>query len=290
GYAKYVCELRLGQIGQCQINRSVPPMEEIEVDPESLEPGDHIYRYGLANTYTHHGIYVGNDTLIHLTKTEPGIRELAMGSSASGKTKEACSKCGYKEDLRRGVVKTCVDCFSSGHKNLYLFEYGISDEEYRIRRAATCHRTQSSPPSEVIKRAIQFLKLEKDFGVYNLFNNNCEQFAVLCKLGTTGLSKQVIAFLQKLGSDAFFLFSILMGISEIRTRIMIICMFIGTTLGASGVIELLLEVMVLESHYDHWSMLTKNFLTSKEYWQVVESGVALLGMQKVEPETRKLKH
>ncbi|KAK6932817.1 LRAT domain [Dillenia turbinata] len=167
----------------------VHPLEEIQVDPKSLQPGDHIYRNGQANTYTHH---------------EPGIRERATGSSASGKTEEACPKCGYREDLRRGVVKTCVDCFVDGHKNLYLFKYGVSVEEFLNRRAGTCHRTQSRPPSEVIERAIQFLEREKDFGVYNLFNNNCEQFAVVCKLGTTGLSKQVIAFLLRLGLGGIF--------------------------------------------------------------------------------------
>ncbi|KAK2968676.1 hypothetical protein RJ640_001579 [Escallonia rubra] len=29
-----------------------------------------------------------------------------------------------------------------------------------------------------------------------------------------------------------------------------------------------------DGHYDHWSMLMENFLRSKEYWQVVDSGVA----------------
>ena len=29
-----------------------------------------------------------------------------------------------------------------------------------------------------------------------------------------------------------------------------------------------------DGHYDHWSMLMENFLRSKEYWHVVESGVA----------------
>jgi hypothetical protein len=28
-----------------------------------------------------------------------------------------------------------------------------------------------------------------------------------------------------------------------------------------------------DGHYDHWSMLMKNFLRSKEYWQVVDSGI-----------------
>lgn len=28
-----------------------------------------------------------------------------------------------------------------------------------------------------------------------------------------------------------------------------------------------------DGHYDHWSMLMENFLRSKEYWPVVESGI-----------------
>nr|DAD33650.1 TPA_asm: hypothetical protein HUJ06_012501 [Nelumbo nucifera] len=28
-----------------------------------------------------------------------------------------------------------------------------------------------------------------------------------------------------------------------------------------------------DGHYDHWSMLMKNFLRSKEYWDIVENGV-----------------
>ena len=26
-------------------------------------------------------------------------------------------------------------------------------------------------------------------------------------------------------------------------------------------------------HYDHWSMLMENFLCSKEYWSLVETGI-----------------
>ena len=29
-----------------------------------------------------------------------------------------------------------------------------------------------------------------------------------------------------------------------------------------------------DGHYNHWSMLMENFLRSKEYWQVVDSGIA----------------
>jgi hypothetical protein len=28
-----------------------------------------------------------------------------------------------------------------------------------------------------------------------------------------------------------------------------------------------------DGHYDHWSMLMENFLRSKEYWSLVETGV-----------------
>ena len=52
-----------------------------------------------------------------------------------------------------------------------------------------------------------------------------------------------------------------------------------------------------DGHYDHWSMLMENFLRSKEYWQVVDSGVAkpkagiaLTETQKTELEGLKLKN
>jgi hypothetical protein len=28
-----------------------------------------------------------------------------------------------------------------------------------------------------------------------------------------------------------------------------------------------------DGHYDHWSMLMENFLRSKEYWLIIESGI-----------------
>jgi hypothetical protein len=51
-----------------------------------------------------------------------------------------------------------------------------------------------------------------------------------------------------------------------------------------------------DGHYDHWSMLMENFLRSKEYWLIIESGIeeptttaALTDAQKTELEGRKLK-
>jgi hypothetical protein len=28
-----------------------------------------------------------------------------------------------------------------------------------------------------------------------------------------------------------------------------------------------------DGHYDHWSMLMENFLRSKEYWNLIETGI-----------------
>lgn len=51
-----------------------------------------------------------------------------------------------------------------------------------------------------------------------------------------------------------------------------------------------------DGHYDHWSMLMENFLRSKEFWHVVESGVAepaagviLTNTQRVDLDALKLK-
>ena len=35
-----------------------------------------------------------------------------------------------------------------------------------------------------------------------------------------------------------------------------------------------LAIPRFDGHYDHWSMLMDNFLRSKEYWHIVEAGVA----------------
>jgi hypothetical protein len=51
-----------------------------------------------------------------------------------------------------------------------------------------------------------------------------------------------------------------------------------------------------DGHYDHWSMLIENFLRSKKYWPIIESGIeepatttTLTDAQKIELEGRKLK-
>ena len=44
-----------------------------------------------------------------------------------------------------------------------------------------------------------------------------------------------------------------------------------------------------DGHYDHWSMLMENFLRSKEYWPIVESGIQALAPNTVLPDAQKTK-
>jgi len=38
-----------------------------------------------------------------------------------------------------------------------------------------------------------------------------------------------------------------------------------------------------DGHYDHWAMLMKNFLGSKEYWDLIENGMSMEVTQRIEP-------
>lgn len=36
-----------------------------------------------------------------------------------------------------------------------------------------------------------------------------------------------------------------------------------------------LAIPRFDGHYDHWNMLMENFLRSKEYWSLVETGISV---------------
>ncbi|KAI9073132.1 hypothetical protein K1719_044909 [Acacia pycnantha] len=123
------------------------------IDREELKPGDHIYSWRKAYIYAHHGIYVGEGMVIHFTRggqeigTGTVLDRLLLSSSLTRSANNPCPKCGDQSNLN-GVVYSCLDCFLFGG-HLYRFEY----------------------------------LLENGFGVYNLFKNNCEDFAIYCKTG-----------------------------------------------------------------------------------------------------------
>ncbi|TKY47321.1 LRAT domain protein [Spatholobus suberectus] len=136
------------------------------------------------------GIYVGGGMVIHFTRgadqetgTGTVLDRFRLISSpplhhATGDT--PCPRCGYHTKTE-GVTYTCLDCFLCGGY-LYLFEYGVSPAFFLAKaRGGTC-TTASSDPTKVVLRRALFL-LEKGFGGYHLFKNNCEDFAMYCKTG-----------------------------------------------------------------------------------------------------------
>lgn len=143
--------------------------------------------------------------MIHFTRG--GGQEIGTGtvldriilSSSPSNSDNPCLKCGDQSNAD-GVIASCLDCFLSGG-DLYLFKYSVSPAIFLAKaRGGTCTLAVSDPPEDVLHRA-QFL-LENGFGVYNIFKNNCEDFAIYCKTGllvfttiSVGRSGQAASFL-----------------------------------------------------------------------------------------------
>ncbi|EOA21321.1 hypothetical protein CARUB_v10001682mg [Capsella rubella] len=165
-----------------------------QIPRDDLKPGDHIYSWRTAYIYSHHGIYVGDERVIHFTRgggLETGtgtILDKFFTSSVPnhGGDNNPCPKCGDLSNLD-GVISSCLDCFLAGG-NLYLFEYGVSPAFFLAKQRGTCTTAISGPCDEVISRA-EFLLLRNGFGAYHLFENNCEDFATYCKTGLVVMSK-----------------------------------------------------------------------------------------------------
>ncbi|KAJ4822856.1 hypothetical protein Tsubulata_005319 [Turnera subulata] len=167
----------------------------VEVDIHDLKEGDHIYAFRGVGSYSHHGIYVGNGSVIHFMDIPPGGGSARKTSSGSAR---ACKSCGFDRDLHGGVVKTCVDCFIKSrdplnHCNLYRYRYRVSKWEYHIINGRrNCTTLPSRPSKEVVAKAHELL--EKGFGQYNLITRNCEDFATYCKTGKAHSGQVVSVF------------------------------------------------------------------------------------------------
>ncbi|XP_060672574.1 uncharacterized protein LOC112491335 [Ziziphus jujuba] len=136
-----------------------------KIQKKQLKPGDHIYtwRRNRWYTYAHHGIYVGDGEVIHLDRGEDPI-------SGGGQSMEC-------------HVESCnINSFLDGG-GLYLYKYGVNLAFFIAKtRGGTCTLASTSPTEDVLHRA-RFLRKHNGFGAYNLFNNNCEDFAIYCKTG-----------------------------------------------------------------------------------------------------------
>uniref|UniRef100_A0A1S3ZDK0 LRAT domain-containing protein n=1 Tax=Nicotiana tabacum TaxID=4097 RepID=A0A1S3ZDK0_TOBAC len=132
--------------------------------------------------------------VIHFTSTAG--REIGTGTDAdcfifssfsSLCSKSHCPTCGDRP-RNNGVISSCLECFLSGDK-LYRFKYGVSTCVFLAQVRGTCTTAPSDQPGDVLHRAE--LLLSNGFGDYNLFKNNCEDFAIYCKTGYVILGKAV---------------------------------------------------------------------------------------------------
>ncbi|XP_030446109.1 protein LEAD-SENSITIVE 1-like [Syzygium oleosum] len=134
--------------------RIISKVFPVVVTEEELEPGDHVYTYRRYGVYTHHGIYIGEGTVIHFTRT--------------------------------GVDATCLDCFRrEGEKlhSLRSYAYGRSLLRFMFTKRGTCTTLPDTRlPQEVVNTARE-LHERGGFGEYDLLNNNCEHFATFCRTG-----------------------------------------------------------------------------------------------------------
>ncbi|CAA0837810.1 NC domain-containing protein-related [Striga hermonthica] len=173
------------------------------IDRSILKAGDHIYSWRTAYVYAHHGIYVGDDKVIHFTRhgQEVGtgtVLDLLLVSSSPAGARTPCPTCSPPED-GHGVVISCLDCFLSGGI-LYRFEYAVSPALFLAKaRGGTCTLAIPDEDETVVHRA-RYL-LDNGFGCYNVFKNNCEDFAIYCKTGlvvdqsTMGQSGQAVSII-----------------------------------------------------------------------------------------------
>lgn len=129
---------------------------------------------------------MGNNKVIHFTRgrgEEVGtgtILDVILLSSGPNRSQITCPTCTQQED-GHGVVSSCLDCFLAGG-DLYRFEYSVSLALFLAKvRGGTCTRAPSDPDEIVLQRAMHLLN--NGFGCYNVFGNNCEDFAIYCKTG-----------------------------------------------------------------------------------------------------------
>ncbi|KAK6131600.1 hypothetical protein DH2020_034614 [Rehmannia glutinosa] len=138
----------------------------------------------------------------HLRGQEVGtgtVLDLLLVSSGPTRSHLPCPTCVPPEE-GHGVVSSCLNCFLAGGI-LYRFEYAVSPALFLAKaRGGTCTLAVSDSSDAVIHRA-KYL-LDNGFGCYNVFKNNCEDFAIYCKTGllvldqsTMGQSGQAVSII-----------------------------------------------------------------------------------------------
>lgn len=150
--------------------------------------------YTCFNLIFKSGIYLGDDKVIHFTRRgqEVGtgtLLDVILVSSGPNRSLVPCPTCTLPEE-GHGVVSSCLNCFLAGGI-LYRFEYAVSPPLFLAKaRGGTCTLAVSDPVDVVLHRANYLLN--NGFGCYNVFKNNCEDFAIYCKTGLLVLNQSTM--------------------------------------------------------------------------------------------------
>ncbi|CAH1436572.1 unnamed protein product [Lactuca virosa] len=165
------------------------------LDKKNLKPGDHIYSWRHAYIYAHHGVYLGDDKVVHFTRlgqevgTGTGLDVLIISSMPPPRL-VTCPTCNHT-DISNGIITSCLNCFLNGGL-LYRFEYSVNPVVFLANpRGGTCTLAASDPPETVIHRANYLVK--NGFGCYNILKNNCIHFAIYCKTGRLVSDKKTMS-------------------------------------------------------------------------------------------------
>ncbi|KAI3701250.1 hypothetical protein L2E82_45900 [Cichorium intybus] len=126
-----------------------------------IKAGDHIYTYRAMNAYAHHGIYVGDNKVIHFTSHK--------GNKSSNRPKSE-------------VIITSLDVFLR-NGDLYRYEYGVTKDNFMDKIRGGCCTTATSDKADTVIHRANYLLRENGFGKYSLTKNNCEDFSLYCKTG-----------------------------------------------------------------------------------------------------------
>ena len=96
------------------------------VEAKDLEVGDHLYSKRWLGLYVHHGLYIGNDTVIHFSGTLP-------------------------EDAR--IVKCTLEEFSGWQAwRIRRAPYGVSESLLWLKISGTAYAEKSDPKEKILER------------------------------------------------------------------------------------------------------------------------------------------
>ncbi|KAK6131953.1 hypothetical protein DH2020_034307 [Rehmannia glutinosa] len=134
---------------------------------------------GLLTNRVERSIYVGCSKVVHFTRVGTSSRSNDETYNLTAQC-PTFPDCGFRQP-NSGVILSCLDCFLK-NGSLYSFEYGVSPSVFLAKvRGGTCTTAPSDPAETVVHRAMYLF--QNGFGNYNVFQNNCEDFALYCKTG-----------------------------------------------------------------------------------------------------------